>query len=88
MAQNKKTHENPSEAPTRSVGVQRIVSRPARIRGTHPYSFRSGEWAEIVGERMFTPHGMSERPVYECRFDDGVIDYIAISDAPHYEIGC
>lgn len=64
-----------------------LASRPARIRGTHHYAFRSGEWADIIGVRICTPDSLSERPAYECRYQDGKIDYIAISDSPNYEIG-
>ena len=61
-------------------------NRPARIRGISPYSFRSEEWADIVGVRISAPGGLVPRAVFECRYADGVIDYIAISDTANYEI--
>ena len=65
------------------MNVQR---RDAKIRGTHPHSFRSGEWADIIGVKVFAPQGLSLRVGYQCLYDDGFIDYIPISDASNYEI--
>ena len=58
----------------------------AKIRGTHPYSFRPGEWAQITGVRMVTPDGLHERAVFQVEYDDGFIDGIAIEDSDNYEI--
>ena len=69
------------------AGQHMAVIRNARIRGTHPCSFRSGEWAEILGARVCKPLWMDERIAFECRYPDGVLDYIAVSDSDNYEIG-
>ncbi len=67
--------------------VDCVVMCDAMIRGTSPYSFRSGEWAHIVGVKMSTPHGLATRAVYQCLYYDGVTDYIPVSDTVNYEIG-
>ena len=52
-----------------------------RIRGVHPYSFRSGEWATVVGVAKCSDNRFPEgRQCYKVRFDDGVIDYWLISE--------
>lgn len=54
-----------------------------RIRGTHPYVFRSGEWAELVGT-MDDPE--TDRRSYAVKFDDGAVDWWPVSDeAAGYE---
>lgn len=58
----------------------------ARIKGTNPYSFRTGEWANIIGVKIFTPEGCVPRACFECVYDDGVVDYVAISDLKNYVI--
>ena len=58
----------------------------AKIRGTHPYSFRNGEWAQIVAVVVYTPEGNPARPAFRCLYDDGVTDYIAVRDMDNYEI--
>ncbi|GEM_PF-4464522 len=79
--------DNFKNQPTVSDHVEPVVSRTLRIRGTHSYSFRSGEWAEIIGTQMRKPVNLPERPVYIVEYEDGFIDYIAISDIEHYELG-
>lgn len=63
-----------------------LVIRNARIRGTHHYSFRSGEWAEILNVVVCKPKGMEERAAFECRYEDGKLDYIPVDDFGNYEI--
>ena len=58
----------------------------AMIRGTHHYSFRSGEWAKIIEVKVCTPKDMIERVAFVCEYGDGAIDYIPIVDSPNYEI--
>jgi hypothetical protein len=58
----------------------------ARIRGTHRYSFRSGEWAEILNVVVCKPKGLEERAAFECRYEDGKLDYIPVADLGNYEI--
>ena len=64
-----------------------LLSTPAKIKGTHHYSFRPGEWAVITGVRMNTPEGLEPRAAFECKYEDGFIDYIPVCDADNYEIG-
>lgn len=45
-------------------------------RETHPYSFRSGEWASIVGMKQ----------CFIVEYADGVRDYVAIIDVENYEL--
>ena len=41
----------------------------------------------IIDTQNRTPEGLPERPVYVCKYSDGMEDYIAISDAENYELG-
>lgn len=53
------------------------------IRGTHPYVFRSGKWAELVCT-MDDPG--KDRRCYLVRFPDGVTDWWPVEDeAAGYE---
>jgi hypothetical protein len=47
---------------------------PKQIRGTHPYAFRSGEWASIAGVRR------EDRDFYVVWFDDGAMDLWVVND--------
>ena len=42
---------------------------PVQIRATHPYGFRSGEWARVIG--LVWSHG---RPCWHVMFPDGRTD--------------
>lgn len=53
---------------------------PTRIRGAHPYTYRCGQWAEII--RIET---LGERPCFKCRYEDGVCDFIPLCDLDNYE---
>lgn len=56
---------------------------PRLIRGTHPYVFRSGKWAELVCT-MDDPG--KDRRCYLVRFPDGVHDWWPVEDeAAGYE---
>lgn len=56
--------------------------REMRIRGTHPYCFRSGEWATLVTE---VKHATGRR-CYLVRFPDGMSDWWPVDDpAADYE---
>jgi len=57
----------------------------AYICNTHWASFRINEWAEIVGVKILTPEKLPPRMVFEVRFEDGFIDYTAISDSSSYK---
>lgn len=45
----------------------------AYYRGTHPYSFRTGERAEIIGVRL-----VNKRPCFLVLYPDGVTDLCLI----------
>jgi hypothetical protein len=52
----------------------------AVITGVHPYAFRSGESAFIIGAAMVTPeNNLPERLCYQVIFDDGQTDYVPVS---------
>jgi hypothetical protein len=54
-----------------------------RIRGTHPYVFRSGQWAELVGTQDDPESG---RRCYAVKFPDGEVDWWPVEDeAAGYE---
>ncbi len=51
------------------------------IRGRHPYCFRSGQWAAVVG--TVTING---RACYEVLFPDGMKDqWVILDEAADYE---
>jgi hypothetical protein len=64
----------------------RILTDAAKIRGTNHHSFRSGEWARIIGVSFVAPEGMDFRPAFVAQYEDGKIDYIAFSDHANYEV--
>ena len=57
--------------------IRRVPLIGMQIRGVHPYCFRSGEWASIVGIVHVTPddEGLPERLCWNIGFDDGVYDH-------------
>jgi len=57
----------------------------AKIRGIHPYSFRTGEWATIIGALLCTPVGLEPRMCYKCLYPDGVIDYVPVDEPGEIE---
>jgi hypothetical protein len=58
-----------------------------KIRGTHHYSYRSGEWALVAGVVFVTPEpGLEPRPAYVALYEDGKIDYITLYDIKNYEL--
>lgn len=59
---------------------------PAMIRGIHPYSFRSGEWATIVGLVVCGKDYPGGRLNYMVMFDDGTVDYWPVCDESNHEI--
>ena len=58
----------------------------SRIRYTHPYGFRKGEWATITGLISLKPRGLGERLCYQVVYDDGVKDHIALADQCNFEV--
>jgi len=57
---------------------------PTHIRGTHPYSFRTGEWARIVGIEIRNLRS-GPRHVFKAVYDDDAKDTVAICDSANYE---
>lgn len=52
-------------------------------RGTHKYSFRSGEWGEVLGTIF---ESRICRLCFLVKYPDGVFDYAAIVDTKNYEL--
>lgn len=51
------------------------------IRATHPYGFRSGQWALLFAVQWF-----NDRPCYHVIFPDGFTDHWPVNDpADPYE---
>lgn len=55
-----------------------MIVRTAYIRGTHPYSFRSGHWARL---RNVLEDPETGRRQYVVEFADGVTDFWPVDDA-------
>lgn len=60
-------------------------------RSDHPYAFRSGDTAEVIGIKFVEPDGPSGnhlpgRPCFEVRYEDGTIDYTPIYNTGDYEL--
>jgi hypothetical protein len=47
-----------------------------QIRGIHPYTFRSGEWAELKE----VASGFNRRDCYLVEFSDGIQDFWVVDD--------
>lgn len=62
--------------------IRRVPLIGIQIRSLHPYCFRAGEWASIVGMVNVTPdaEGAEERLCWHVGFDDGVYDHWAVSE--------
>ena len=69
-----------------AVAIADTTKYHSRIRYTHPYGFRSGEWATITGIIILKPRGLGERMCYQVTFDDGVDDIIALADQCNFEV--
>ena len=57
-----------------------------RIRLTHHYGYRRGEWANITGVVTLNPRGLGYRLCYSVVYPDGEKDFIAICDSCNYEL--
>lgn len=64
----------------------RLYIEKPLIRGIHPYSFRSGEWAVITDMVIVTGVSGTKRLNYMVMFDDGKVDYWPVCDESNYEI--
>lgn len=49
-------------------------------KGTHPYSFRTGEWARVIGTIF------KDRVCFVLEYYDGALDYAAVIDTKNYEL--
>lgn len=47
-----------------------------KIRATHPYGYRNGEWAVVYGLGW-----INERPCYQVLFPDGALDSWPVHDS-------
>lgn len=65
-----------------------VITQKAYIVGVHPYAFRSGEAAEIIGTKYVKPTGHNWRIAFKVEYADGFIDYVAFEDVTsgNYEI--
>lgn len=62
------------------------MNQKAFLVGTHMYSFRAGEPAEIIGVQFVIPTNQKPRPCYHVRFKDGKEDFTPISDSRTFKI--
>lgn len=53
------------------------------IRGTHPYVFRSGEWAKLCGTASLPGFPEGDRDCYLVEFPDSVSDFWPVADETH-----
>lgn len=60
--------------------------RLAKIKHTHPCGFRSGVFGEIIGVVFCKPEDREERLCYKVMYEDGIIDYLPLSDKDYYII--
>lgn len=53
---------------------------------THPYRFKSGKAADILGVEWIVPDGFEGRACFHLRWEDGSEDFIPISETSSYTI--
>jgi len=63
--------------------IKRVLMMGLQIRSVHQYSFRSGDWATVVGIVNVEPEGCSARLCWHVGFDDGEYDHWPMHE--HYE---
>ena len=68
----------------RAVAIADTTKYHSRIRNTHPYGFRAGEWATITGVVVLNPRGLGRRMCYQVTYDDGFKDHIALADSCNF----
>lgn len=49
-------------------------------KGTHQYSFRTGEWARVIGTIF------KDRLCFVLEYSDGTLDYTPVIDKQNYEL--
>lgn len=62
------------------------MNQKAYLVGTHRYSFRAGQPAEIIGVQFVTPMHAAPRPCYHIQFEDGQQDFVALSECHRFAI--
>ena len=80
------TIRNNGKSYAQAFAIADTTKYHSRIRYTHPYGFRSGEWATITGLISLKPRGLGERLCYQVVYDDGVKDVIALADQCNFEV--
>ena len=80
------TIRNNGKSYAQAFAIADTTKYHSRIRYTHPYGFRSGEWATITGVAVLNPRGLGERLCYQAVYDDGVKDHIALADQCNFEV--
>jgi hypothetical protein len=53
------------------------------IRATHPWAFRTGEWATVLTTFVMSPPGREPRECWLVQFPDGQHDCWPVADALH-----
>jgi hypothetical protein len=57
------------------------VEVTALIRATHPWAYRSGEWAKLTGTAALPGFPEGDRPCYLVTFSDGDADWWPVHDS-------
>lgn len=69
--------------PSAHEQLLREARSTTEIRATHPYAFRSGQWATLLRRER---HPETGRDCYVVRFPDGAKDWWVVADQDeHYE---
>ncbi len=63
-----------------------MILTGAKLLPIHPYQFRCGQLAEIVGVKWVIPDGNTGRVCFHLRWEDGETDFLPISDSSNYII--
>ena len=77
---------NSGKSYAQAITIADTTKYHSRIRYTHPYGFRKGEWATITGVIILNPRGLGERLCYQGVYDDGSKDHIALADQGNFEV--
>lgn len=55
-----------------------MKANQVRLKTTHQYGFRCGEFGTVIGVCMVTPDKFQPRLCYQVLYADGVVDYTAM----------
>ena len=93
MTENFYAEPFPSGVPALSTSEIRAAvdkvrrEKTAYLIGTHKYSFRYNEPAEIIGVKFVCPgENYAERLCYLIKYSDGFLDYVVVEDRKNYKI--